>query len=288
MDKKRILLVDDEEDMVKLLNRRLSSAGYDVVESLSGLGALKMARESAPDLILLDIFLPDIDGRQIKNKLNEDESTARIPVIFLSARDEITSKVEGFRLGADDYITKPFNSEELIARVKAALDKKDFYEKISMTDGLTSLANITYFNKQFSLFFNIAKRYKKIFSLIIIDIDNFKSINDTYGHQVGDFVLKRFSEIAKKCFRSSDAIARYGGDEFTIIMPETNYEQAEISIKRLKQNINEAGPSKYNDVTNIAFSISAGIATYEERFQSASQIFELADKRLYEDKKNIA
>jgi diguanylate cyclase (GGDEF)-like protein len=284
--KKRILVVDDEKDLLKVLNMRLSSAGYEVFEKADGAGAFKAARELMPDLILLDVLLPDIDGKRIKSKLNEDESTARIPVIFLSAKSETTDKIEGLQLGADDYITKPFDSEELLARIKAALDKRDFYEKISMTDGLTALPNTAYFNKQFSLFFNIAKRYKKPFSLIIVDVDDLKSINDMNGHMAGDLILKEFAQIAKKCFRSADIIARYGGDEFTVIMPETNCEQAAISINRLKQNINSANPIQYADTANITFSVSAGCATYEERFVSAKEIFELADKALYENKKS--
>ena len=284
MEKKRILVVDDEEDLVTVLKTRLSNAGYEVLENYDGRSALATAEKARPDLILLDVILPDINGMELKNRLNNNEATAHIPVIFLTAMGEVESKLEGLRLGADDYITKPFNSEELLARIRAALDRRDFYERISMIDGLTGLPNVTYFNKQFNLFFSIAKRYGKTFSLAIMDIDNFKSINDTYGHVAGDFVLKEFALIAKKCFRSSDTVARYGGDEFTVIMPETNKEQAAVSIKRLKETILKAGLLQYNHTIQIAYSVSAGVTSYEERFQNSTEMFELADKMLYADK----
>ena len=284
--KKRILVVDDEKDMLSFLSLRLSNLGYDVLESSEGRNAFKTARELIPDLILLDILLPDMDGREVKKKLNENEATSRIPVIFVTAKDSAANKIEGLRLGVDDYITKPFDSGELVARVKAALDKRDFYEKISMTDGLTSLPNFTYFNKQFELFFNIAKRYKQVFSLVIIDIDNLKTINDTHGHMAGDLVLKKFSEIAKRCFRSADIIARYGGDEFTAIMPETNCGQAIISVHRMEEEIKTMSPFRYDGKANIGFSVSAGCVAYEEKFQSTKEMFEQADKILYENKKS--
>ena len=285
MIKKRILVVDDEEDLVKVLYKRLSGAGYTVFRAPGGKDIFELIRDVMPDLILLDIMLQEIDGMQIKAKLNEDITTAYIPVIFLTVKNEISSKVNGFRLGAEDYVTKPFNMELLLARINSALSRIDFYREVSMKDGLTGLYNISFLKEQIAIFFNMAKRYKKTFSVAIIDIDNFNHINDTYGHAAGDFVLRNFSSIAKQTLRKSDIITRYGGDEFIILMPEADNEQASRMIGRLKDNVKGKVFVFQDGVSEITFSISAGIATHDDVFTEWSRIFELADTRLYEDKK---
>lgn len=285
MIKKRILVVDDEEDLVKVLYKRLSGAGYTVFRAPGGKDIFELIRDVMPDLILLDIMLQEIDGMQIKSKLNEDITTAHIPVIFLTVKNEISTKVNGFRLGAEDYVTKPFNMELLLARIDSALSRRDFYREVSMKDGLTGLYNISFLKEQIAIFFNMAKRYKKTFSVAIIDIDNFKHINDTYGHAAGDFVLRNFSSIANQTLRKSDIITRYGGDEFIILMPEADNEQANRMIKRLKDNIKGKVFVFQEGVSEITFSISAGIAAYDDVFTEWPRIFELADTRLYEDKK---
>ena len=275
MRKNRIFIVDDEEDLVKILEARLSKAGYEVFKALDGGGIIRKIKEVLPDLILLDIMMEGINGLEIKAKLNEDKQAAAIPVIFLTAKDSVSDKISGLRLGADDYITKPFNFEELSMRIESALKRRAFYEEISMTDSLTGLYNFNFFKKQIGLFFNIAKRYKKRLALAIIDVDNFKSINDTYGHLAGDRVLKEVSSAARDTLRKADIITRYGGDEFAIIMPETDAKEAVTAIERLKKGLAAKTP---------AINISAGIATYEDNIKNESKMFELADKRLYEDK----
>lgn len=274
MRKKRILVVDDDADLLLLLKARLKSVGYEIFAVSDPRKALKTVNEVMPDLIILDILMPGFDGYAVKAKLNENPHTGAIPVIFLTGKTTIPDKVKGLSVGADDYICKPYSAEELLTRIKSVLDKRDFYEAISMTDGLTGLPNITFFKKQFALFFNIAKRYKKVFTLAIIDINNFKEINDTRGHPAGDAVLKEFASIAKSTFRKSDIVCRYGGDEFTVIMPETDAKQSAIALERLKKSINKKG-----------FSVSAGMASYKDAFRDESEMLKLADKRFYDDKK---
>lgn len=285
MSKKKILIVDDDRTYAASLNTILSKAGYETFVAYEGKTIFETVKKFMPDLILLDIVMPEINGFQIKAKLNKNASTAAIPVIFVTVKDEIPGKIEGFHLGADDYIIKPFNQEELLARIDAILNKKSFYEKISMTDGLTGLYNVRFFKRQFALFFNTAKRYKKVFSLAIIDINKFKHINDKHGHAAGDFVLKKFSSIAKKVLRESDIIARYGGDEFVIIMPETSARYATDAIKRLRDKI-EGKTFRFHDAKlELRFSFSAGIATYSNDLKSKSKMFKLADERLYKNKR---
>jgi two-component system, cell cycle response regulator len=282
---KKILLVDDEPNNLKITMARLEASGYEVATALSSVEAFDSVRKLHPDLILLDVMMPGVDGFEIKNILNQDTSTAGIPVIFLTAKNALQDKVKGFKLGIDDYITRPYEPDELLARINSALGRRKFYEKISMTDGLTGLYNIHFFKKQMKTFFAIARRYKQTFSLALIDINELKKINDSYGHTAGDCVLKNFSAIAKKVFREADIITRYGGDEFTVILPSINKEQAVKAVDRLKNEIDGKTFSCDNSGINISFSISAGIAEYKESFKDEIELFELADSMMYEDKR---
>lgn len=282
--KKRILVVDDEKNFLEVTNTVLSSAGYETHATSDATNILKVVRKVMPDLIILDVIMPKVDGFLVKTELNKNPATAGIPVIFLTVKHEIPERVKGFNLGADDYIVKPFNAEELLARIDAILNKKSFYEKLSMTDALTDLYNIRFFKRQFTLFFNTAKRYKKVFSLAIMDIDDFKNINDTQGHAAGDFILIKFASIARQTLRESDVLMRYGGDEFIVIMPETNNKQAAGAITRLKNIIKNKMFMFHDTEPGLTFSISAGIATYNPNLTNESQMFNLADQRLYEDK----
>ena len=282
--KKKILVVDDEEDILKVLDRTISDAGFQVFTSQKSVGIYKKVREIEPDLILLDIMMTDMDGIDVKKKLNEDASTASIPVIFLTAKGETDDVVKGLELGADDYMKKPFDGKELLARINMVISKKGFYEDISMTDGLTGLDNVKFFNKEFSILFNAAKRYKETFSLAIIDIDGLKKINDTYGHVAGDFVLKTFSAAAKETFRKADIVTRYGGDEFVVLMPETDLDQAGMAIERLKGRIVGKAFECEEAPEGLSFAISSGIATYDENVSGKTQMFKSADSMLYQEK----
>lgn len=284
-EQKRILITDDNEEILEILDKVLSGEKYQVLKASRGEEALIKVKEEKPDLIILDITMPGMDGIEVKAKLNEDTSTASIPVIFLTSRATTSDKVAGFNLGIDDYITKPFEFEELLARIKSALNRRKFYEEISMSDGLTGLYNVHYFKKEFDLFFNIAKRYKKVFSLAIVDVDNFKEINDNYGHAVGDFTLKKVSSIMKKTLRKSDILMRYGGDEFIIILPESDEDQAVRAMERVREKIKDKVFVFKDTGAKITFSISIGVAGYRDSLKNETQMLELADNRMYEDKK---
>lgn len=289
MAREKVLIVDDEPDLIKLLKAHLTSHGYEVSVALTGEEALESVKRTKIDLILLDINMPGVDGLQVKAKLNEDIRTAGIPVIFLTSKAAVSDKIRGLGLGADDYVTKPFDIREVLARMKSALQRRGLYEEISMTDGITGLHNVIFFKKQFSLFFGMGKRYGKIFSLVIIDIDNFKRLNDTYGHAAGDFILKNFASIARATLRSVDVITRYGGDEFAVIMPNVNAKEAAVAIERLKNNIKGKELIYGGPQTKLFFSVSAGIISYDNNFNDELEMFETADARLYEDKaRNMA
>ncbi|MDP8298817.1 MAG: diguanylate cyclase [Candidatus Tantalella remota] len=283
--RKKILVVDDEEDILKILDTILSDAGFEVATYNTGRGVRDKMIEFMPELVLLDIMLPGKDGIWIKKQLNADPQLSSVPIIFLTAKKETDDVVKGLDLGADDYVTKPFNGEELVARIKAILGKKSFYEDMAMTDDLTGLPNSRFFQKEFSVTFTTAKRYDKVFSLAIVDINDFKKINDTYGHAAGDFVLKAFSSVAKDTLRESDMIARFGGDEFVIIMPETDFEQAVMAMDRLKKNVEDRSFMDEDINKELTFTISAGAATFTDSLADESQMFNMADSKLYEDKR---
>jgi diguanylate cyclase (GGDEF)-like protein len=230
-------------------------------------------------------MMPGMDGIEVKTNLSKDTSTSIIPVIFLTGMDTIADKVKGFNLGVDDYITKPFVLKELLARIDATLSRRKFYEEISMTDGLTGLYNIHYFKKQIALFLGIAKRYKKTFSLAIIDVDDFKAINDNYSHAVGDFVLKTLSSVMENTLRKSDIITRYGGDEFAVILPESNKDQAVRAMERVREQIDDKEFICKDIGIKIKFSISIGVASYRDEYENEAEIFKAADTSMYREKK---
>ncbi len=284
--KKKILVADDEPDILRTISIMLEGEGYDVITATNGEDAVHKARSDNPDLIILDIMMPQMDGLEAQGRLKNDASTSNIPVIFLTAKSSMPDKIKGLRLGVDDYITKPFDSDELLARMELILERKSFYEEISMKDALTGAYNTHFFKKQFSLFFNMAKRYKRIFSLAIIDIDDFKKINDTYGHAAGDFILKKFYSVAKGILRGSDIITRYGGDEFVIILPESNHAQALNAMQRIRSEIEGRVFIAEPSGAKISFSISVGVTQYSEAVKTETQLFNLADSDMYKEKKN--
>ncbi len=286
MDRKqKIFIVDDEKDIVFLLAKRLTVAGYDVESSYDGSGLADKIKSAKPDLIILDVMLPGVDGFEVKKQLNEDGDTAHIPVIFLTAKQSVPDKLEGLHLGGEDYITKPFEHEELLARIQGILKRRQNLEEASMKDGLLGIYNVAFFKKEIAIFFDIARRYNTVFALVIIDLDNFKSINDSYGHLAGDQILKTFCGIARQNLRKSDLLMRYGGDEFVVIMPETGEAQAEIAVRKLKECVENTSVFLSEAKQYISFSISAGIAQCDERISGPDELFRTADARLYEDKK---
>lgn len=283
--KDTVLVVDDESDLLEILGKELSHKGYEVRLAHDGREGLETAKKISPDLLILDMNMPGMNGLQLKTSLNLDKATAEIPTIFLSASNDTTLKVDSFQLGADDYVTKPFNLEELMARVDSTLLRHRRSIELSMIDDLTGLYNLHVYKKQVTSLFNIAKRYKRNLSLTILDVDNLKITNDTQGHAAGNFVIKKVAEVMKFAFRRPDILIRYGGDEFVVLLPESSNEQAAIAIRRFKNEMEGKLFTMEGLDKKIAISISCGLASYEETVQSEEELFEIADKNLYREKK---
>lgn len=284
MDERRtVLIVDDEMNVVYPLEKALTDAGYSTCVAKDGYAALSKAKVLNPDLILLDTTLQGLDGLEVKKRLNLEEATMNIPVIFMKDKVTSTDKVRGFQLKADDFITKPFDFPELMARIDLLSSRRKKYEELFMRDPLTGLSNMHVFKRSLTSLFNVAKRYGRVFSIAVIDIDEFKSINDTFGHHIGDMAIQQMARIMKSVFRETDILIRYGGDEFVVLFPETDERQAKDAIGRLKEKIaNTLLP--VNPQTKITFAISAGVVQFQSGFKKECAMFELADKRMYEDK----
>ncbi len=249
-----ILVVDDHEDNIEVLRVRLESWGYGTEAAYNGADALAMVEKSPPDLILLDVMMPEIDGIEVARRIKANKSLPFIPIIMQTALDSTEDKVQGLEAGADDYITKPIDFAELKARLRSMLRIKRLQEALeererellevnerlrymSQTDGLTGLDNRRHLNERIEEMYLHAERLNEPFSLVMCDLDKFKSVNDTYGHQAGDEVLKQLAKILRDEAREIDRVGRYGGEEFLLLLPGTVLDAAVTFAERVRKRI---------------------------------------------------
>jgi diguanylate cyclase (GGDEF)-like protein len=293
----RILIVDDHEDNVELLRARLEAWGYRTDCAMDGASALRSVYEAAPDLILLDVMMPEIDGIEVARRIKADASLPFIPIIMQTALDSIEHKVEGLDAGADDYITKPIHFSELQARVRSLLRIKALQEKvanrerelsemndrlllISRTDGLTGLANRRHIEERLHEMWEHATRLNEPLACVMCDIDKFKSVNDTYGHQAGDAVLKQFADVLKHEAREIDRVGRYGGEEFIVLLPGTVLDAAVTFAERVRSAV-EARTFTFDGGT-LSRTVSCGVAAWPHpRVSACEGLIKAADSALY-------
>jgi diguanylate cyclase (GGDEF)-like protein len=285
---KRILIVDDEPTNIDILMGLLKSK-YKLVAALSGEKALEIAKSrTSPDLILLDIMMPGMNGYQVCEALKSSEVTKNIPVIFVTAVSEIMDKTKGFDLGAVDYITKPFHPPGVLARVKAHLklkDRSDKWEQLAVIDGLTKINNRRRFDEMLNLEWKRSLRSRAPLSLIMIDIDFFKSFNDRYGHAIGDQCLKGVASRLRDCLeRPADIITRYGGEEFAALLPDTDREGAEKMANKMRKEVEtlQIPPTE----ANVTISLGVVTAFSDTGIDSPEALLKAADTALYESKKS--
>ncbi|MBI9088365.1 MAG: diguanylate cyclase [Desulfobacterium sp.] len=287
--KQRILVVDDERFNLNVL-ADLLKADYTVILAKHGEQALERAEKQPPDLILLDIMMPGMDGYQTLKALKETQTTRDIPVIFITALGGGEEEEKGLLLGAVDYVTKPFHPAIVLARIKIHLKivrQRKLLESIALLDGLTEIPNHRSFTERFSQEWQRAIRNRVPLSLGILDVDHFKQYNDTYGHGQGDAVLKTIAAmLTRELKRTTDFAARYGGEEFVMLMPETDAQGAAKLAKRICKAMETLGIEHAGSTASQWLTVSIGGATLVPSMeQTARQLFENADKMLYEAKR---
>jgi diguanylate cyclase (GGDEF)-like protein len=298
--KAHLLLIDDSETQSNLIREALERLGYQVTRASSGAEGLQLARSVSPDLVLLDVVMPDIDGFAVCRWLKMNAETRDIPVIMLTVRGAVADRVEGLNIGADDYLAKPFEDEELEARIFAALRVKAAYselrgrnqqlesmlhsaEALAATDSLTGLFNRRRFADVLKREFAVTKRYRNTLSCIMLDLDHFKQINDRFGHDAGDQVLKEVARRIIASLREVDLAARYGGEEFVILLPHTSRKDARVVADRLLRNVSAQQFQFGSEILTITVSIGyAGNADVAS--ERAEDLVKAADLALYEAK----
>ena len=309
--KKRILVVDDHEDNIELLRARLEARGYEVFGASDGQAALDQVEHVIPDLILLDVMMPKMDGMEVVRRLKANKNLPFIPVIMQTALDSTENKVEGLDAGADDYITKPINFAELEARVNSLLrfkklqseleatnvllaaanaelsakkeelsEANDKLRRISLTDGLTDIDNRRCLEDRLHEMWQHSLRLHEPIALIMCDIDKFKSVNDNFGHQAGDSVLKEVAQLLKGEAREIDRVGRYGGEEFLLILPGTVLDAAVTFAERLREKV-DRHTFTYSGGT-LTRTISCGVAAAPHpRVNDQEALLRAADDALY-------
>jgi len=282
----KVLIVDDDVDSLAIARLRLKKDGYIIESAGGGEEGLNKAREDIPDLILLDVQMPGRNGYEVCEELKSDPELCNIPIIFLSAADDISEKVKGLDLGAVDYVTKPFDIFELRARVRAALRTKRLQDLLliySEVDSLTEIYNRRVLMERLQQEWDRNLRSIGAFSFIMADIDRFKRVNDTYGHPIGDVVLEKIAYILKHSIRSGDIVGRYGGEEFGIIMVNSTAEEACVASGRYRHAIElTVFKSKKEE---FSVTVSFGVAN-STGMNSVTELVSAADSALYKAKES--
>ena len=291
-DQMAILIVDDVPANIQFLGKLLKDEGYKIAPAPNGKKALEMIPKMRPDLVLMDVMMPEMDGFEACSRMKASAEMKDIPVIFLSARSESEDVVKGFKLGAVDYIQKPFNAEELIVRVRNHLElvrsrrliihymdemgrQNALLEELSITDSLTGLYNHSHSIERLHQETANAKRYETPLTMMMLDIDLFKAVNDTYGHVAGDEVLKGVADIIGSNVREGDIAGRYGGEEFILVLPNTPLDGGLAIAERIRRRVEE---NKW-PIEELKITLSGGIKSLEN--ENPTELIIRADSNLY-------
>jgi len=279
----KVLIIEDHPDQRDLLAIVLQREGYQVVTAANGIEALEQLERESVQIILSDIMMPKMDGFELIKNIRSNPALKAIYVILITARIQEGDRVRGLDLGADDYITKPFSFSELLARVRVGsrvIKYQRHLEHQTLTDALTGLFNRRALEEKFRDEFARAKRYNHALSVLILDIDNFKTVNDTYGHPGGDEVLVKIADILRAKTRQSDVSARFGGEEFVLVLPETDQENALQVATKIHEEIRSC---KFGTADRpFALTVSIGISsTSDKTYSDWRQMLDTADQALY-------
>jgi len=283
--KQRLLIVDDQSANIRVMAEALHDA-YELYFATSGAKALDIVNTNDIELVLLDVVMPEMDGFEVCRRIKNDERTTRVPVIFVTAREEASDETRGFDAGGVDYITKPINPSIVRARVRTHLELKrarDLLERLASIDGLTGIANRRQFDAFVDQEWKRAMRNSSWFSLALIDVDEFKKFNDNYGHAKGDECLRAIARaMLTVARRPSDLAARYGGEEFALVLPDTDAASAPLVVGALLDAVRAVDIDSCGRIVTIS---AGAVSIIPERDSQPSSIIDAADRLLYEAKR---
>lgn len=291
-----ILIIDDSkiarQEIVNILKR--TSLFQFFYEASNGIEGFKMVLNTPPDVIICDLEMPDMDGFKFLSMLNSKEDLRDIPVIMVTGREDQDAKIQGLELGASDYVTKPFDAGEMVARVKVQLKIKSLQDSLKQTNHLLlELSNtdpLTHLFNRRCLMENLTKELERSartntpLSLLMVDIDHFKKVNDTFGHQQGDVVLQALADLLRAHLRQYDVPSRFGGEEFSLVLPQTDLVQAAHVAERQRQAAAEL--SFAGQLKDLKITVSIGVATFPGgNVKTVDDLIREADYALYNAKR---
>lgn len=289
----RVIVADDDRVTREYVAGLLRAHGHEVETIADGQKAVERVSRGGIDLVLLDIIMPGLSGLDCCRLLKAMTEDSFLPVILLTAKADTDSRVEGLRIGADDYVCKPFDERELLARVQSMLRIKRLHDDVqsakerlahlAVHDELTGLYNYRYLHTRLNEEFKRAERYRDPLACAMIDIDHFKSFNDRHGHDVGDAVLAEVARRLRGAVREIDVVARYGGEEFLLVLPSTHFSGALTAADRVWRSVGSV-PARVEGADHQV-TVSLGVALYPSRdVKSKDQLVKAADKALYQAK----
>ena len=284
MVEEKILIVDDNAEVLEKTEGLLSQVGYSVVPCTSGEEALEILNKERFDLVLLDINMPSLNGYEVCLRIRQTFALDDLPIIFLTSREDSDSVTKGFHAGASDFVSKSALFDVLLARVNVHIRLSRtlrFLRDISLTDDLTGCYNRRHGMYTLREWFARSKRYGTPFSMIYFDLNGLKTINDKYGHQAGDLLLRSVVNSCKKLLRESDILFRMGGDEFMVLCPDTDKRGAFICAERMQESVK--GVTIVDQTVTFAY----GIAHSSEDYKDMDEMLHSADTSMYECKKKM-
>jgi diguanylate cyclase (GGDEF)-like protein len=268
----KILVVEDNANDLEALKQKLKNEAYELIHAPDGKTAFLLLEKEKPDLVILDVLLPDIDGFEICRRIRKSEQHISLPILFHTTVNTTDEKLIGLEMGASDFLNKNADERELIVRIRNLLALKktiDNQVKLSVIDSLTTIYNKVYFQHRIDDEFARGRRYKRNFCCAIIDIDYFKQVNDLFGYVAGDMVLKKLAAIFRQNIRGADVLCRYGGDEFGWLLPETEIDDAYLAVERLRQFVVTSELGK--DECRVSLTISCGLSCLEDVLENKTE-----------------